>query len=245
MSQYVDGKFKSYLGTSSISAHLRVYLASATTVTTAGADNAGMGTIETPSTATNGPCTVRLWNSEGTRKVVANAAISAGALVFAAASGKVGASGSVPLAIALEAATADGDIIEVQPLRPGTTVSFRQRITTANVNAGATLLAAVPGLKWRMQDVMGIAVGGSAATVTTVDILGTQSSSSVKLAAFAQASMTQSTVLRPGVSGTTVLANGASFVANDANTAITIGKTGSDLATATHVDVIGTFVLDV
>jgi hypothetical protein len=94
-----------------------------------------------------------------------------------------------------------------------------------------------------MQDVIGISVGGAASAVTTVDVLATQSTSSVKLAAFAQASLTQSTVLRPGVSGTAVLADGASFVANDANTAITVSKTGSSVATATHVDIIGTFVL--
>lgn len=243
MSQYVDGKFGNFLGAAAITAHLRVYLSAAGTVTLAGADNAGIGTIESPSTAASGPCTVRLWNAEGTRKMVASEAITVGTIVYAAASGKVSASGNVPLGICLEAASADGNIIEVSPIRSGVTVSLRSRFTIAQVNAGATILTAVPGLKWRMQDVMGISVGGSASAVTTVDVLGTQSSSSVKLAAFAQASLTQSTVLRPGVSGTTVLADGASFVANDANTAITIGKTGSSVATATHIDIIGTFVL--
>lgn len=243
MSQYVDGKFESFLGAAAITAHLRVYLSAAGTVTLAGADNIGIGTIETPCTAASGPCTVRLWNAEGTRKMVASEAISVGALVYAAASGKVAASGSVPLGVCFEAATADGNIIEVSPLRPGVVYPIRTRFTIAQVNAGATLLTAVPSLKWRMVDVMGIAVGGAVTSVTTVDVLGTQSSSSVKLAAFAQASMTQSTVLRPGVSGTTVLANGASFVANDAGTAVTVGKTGSDITVATHVDIIGTFVL--
>jgi hypothetical protein len=35
-----------------------------------------------------------------------------------------------------------------------------------------------------------------------------------------------------------------SFVANDANTAITIIKDGSDLATATHIDVLLSYVVD-
>lgn len=120
----------------------------------------------------------------------------------------------------------------------------RKRFTVAEVNAGATILAAIAGFKFRMIDVIGISVGGSAGATTTVDVLGTQSTSSVKLAAFAQASLTRSTVLRPGVSGTTVLADGASFVACDANTAITIGKTDSDVTTATHIDIILTYAVE-
>ena len=116
-------------------------------------------------------------------------------------------------------------------------LTVRRRNTIAEVNAGVTILAAQIGIKYRMVDCKAISVGGAAAAVTTVDILGTQSTSSVKLAAFAQASLTQSTVLRPGVSGTTVLADGASFVANDVSTAITVGKTGASVTTATHIDI--------
>lgn len=123
-------------------------------------------------------------------------------------------------------------------------LTIRKRFSIAEVNAGATILAAIAAFKYRMIDVIGIAVGGNVATTTTVDVLGTQSASGVKLAAFAQASMTRSTVLRPGVSGTTVLADGASFVANDANTAITIGKTDADVATATHIDIILTYAIE-
>jgi hypothetical protein len=42
-----------------------------------------------------------------------------------------------------------------------------------------------------------------------------------------------------------VLAAGASFVACDAGTAITIGKTGSTGTTATGVDVLLSYVLEV
>lgn len=126
----------------------------------------------------------------------------------------------------------------------GLVQTIRTRFTVAQVNAGATILAAVAGLKYRLVDIAAIAIGGAASAVTTVDVLATQAASGVKLAAFAQASLTQSTVLRPGVSGTTVLADGASFVQNDANTAITIGKTGSSVATATHIDVILSYALE-
>lgn len=115
--------------------------------------------------------------------------------------------------------------------------SVRKRLTIAQVNAGATLVTAIAGVQFRMVDCQAIAVGGAAGAVTTVDILATQAAASVKLAAFAQASLTQSTVLRPGIAGTTVLADGASFAANDANTAITVNKTGAAVTTATHIDV--------
>ena len=121
--------------------------------------------------------------------------------------------------------------------------NVRKRFTIAEVNAGATIVPARPGYAFRMVDASAISVGGAAGAVTTVDILGT-STTSRKLVAFAQASLTQSTVLKAGGSGATVLADGASYTANDANTAITIGKTGSNVTTATHIDVVFTFVAE-
>ena len=120
----------------------------------------------------------------------------------------------------------------------------RIRTTAANVNAGATLLAALPGYKYRVHDVAMIAVGGAATTSTTIDVLATQSTASVKLFAGAVANLTQSAVVRAGGTGGAVLADGASFVANDANTAITIGKTGSSMTVATHIDVLLTYSIE-
>lgn len=121
--------------------------------------------------------------------------------------------------------------------------NIRTRFTIAQVNSGATLLPAVAGFKYRMVDGAMIAVGGAAAAHTTIDILGTQSSG-VKLVAFAVANTAQSAVLKPGVTGAAVLADGASYVACDANTAITVGKTGSSITTATHIDFIFSYVLE-
>jgi hypothetical protein len=118
--------------------------------------------------------------------------------------------------------------------------NIRQRFTIAQVNAGATL---VSGKSIRMVGCKAIAVGNAAGAVTTVDILGT-STTSRKLVAFAQANLTQSTVLADGGTGGTVLADGASYTANDVNTAVTIGKTGSNVTTATHIDVIFVYVLE-
>src|SRR5262245_64103627 len=121
---------------------------------------------------------------------------------------------------------------------------LRQRVTLAQVNAGLVLLPAIAGRKYRLLDARCIAIGGAAAAGTTVDITGVQSSSTVKLVSFAQASLTQSTVLYPGLSGVTVLADGASFNQCDANTAISIGKTGSAFTTATAFDVTLMYTLE-
>ena len=118
---------------------------------------------------------------------------------------------------------------------------LRTRVTLAQVNAGATLLAAIPGKKYRIHDMALISVGGAAAAATTIDILGTQAASSVKLLAVAVAALTQNALVRAGAANATILAAGASFVDNDANTAITIGKTGDAATTATHFDVLLTY----
>lgn len=121
--------------------------------------------------------------------------------------------------------------------------SIRARFTIAQINAGATLLPAIPGFKYRMTSGRAISVGGAAGVVTTVDILATQSGV-VKLVAFAQASLTQNTELKSGGTGGAILAGGASYVANDANTAITVGVTGDPVTTATHIDIAVDYVVE-
>jgi len=121
-------------------------------------------------------------------------------------------------------------------------LSARVRFTIAEVNAGATLVAAITGKSIRMVNCKAIAVGGAAGAVTTVDVLGTVSTAR-KLVAFAQANLTQSTVLTDGGTGAAVLADGASYTANDVSTGITVGKTGSNVTTATHIDVIFDYVV--
>lgn len=121
--------------------------------------------------------------------------------------------------------------------------SQRFRNTVAEINAGKTLLAAVVNKKYRIIDWSFIAYGGAAATATSVTLLATQTSS-VALATIAIAGLTQSAVVKPDHTNCAVLADGASFVANDEETAITIGKVGSDLATCTGIDVILTYTLE-
>lgn len=126
---------------------------------------------------------------------------------------------------------------------PGEVRTLRTRLTIAQVNAGATLLAALASFKYRMLSCLAIAIGGAVGAVTTVDVLGVQTTA-VKLVAYAQASLTRSTVLTSGGAGAAVLADGASYVKNDVNTAITVGITGSDVTTATHVDFIFNYTVE-
>lgn len=248
MSQYVDSNTKAFTAGVAIEQYLRVKVSSGKLALAVAADKA-IGTAEVEAFADGDVIAVRLASAAGTSKMVASGAITAGNVVYAAAAGKIASSGTVVEGIALETSTTDGDIIEVLNVVGGLSgqqtalQAARVRTATADVNAGATLLPAVPGFKYRIQDITMISIGGAAATATTVDVLATQSASGVKLLAVAVAALTQSAVVRAGAANATVLADGASFVVNDTNTAITIGKTGSSLATATHIDVLINYVL--
>lgn len=142
----------------------------------------------------------------------------------------------------LQTLTVTGAATFAQLIATDSVLSKRTRFTIAQVNAGATIVPAVTGKAIRVVGAKVIAIGGAAGAVTTVDIIGTQTTAA-KLVAFAQANLTRSTVLTDGGTGATVLADGASYVANDVSTAVTIGKTGSDVTTATHIDVILQYVL--
>lgn len=121
---------------------------------------------------------------------------------------------------------------------------IRKRATIAELNAGVEMLPAILGRKYSMVDCHMTAIGGASTAVTTVDVLATLSTAQ-KLMAGAQATMTQSTLVRAGGTGGAVLADGASFIPMDANTAITLGVTGSDITTATHVDVVFFYTIGV
>ena len=116
MSQYVDGNVKGFIASGAITAFTRVkHSGTAKTVETAGAGEDWIGTAET-TVADGKQVNVRLRTAAGTRKMVAAGALSIGDVVYGAASGKIDdtAAGQA-IGYALEAATADGDIIEVVP----------------------------------------------------------------------------------------------------------------------------------
>jgi hypothetical protein len=120
----------------------------------------------------------------------------------------------------------------------------RVRRTIAEINAGATLLDAVSGKSYRILGIKAIAYGGAVAAATSVEVEGVQGGSSADLLSIAIAGLTQSAVVDMAHTNSTVLADGASFVANDSGEAITVSKTGSDITTATGIDFIIDFVLE-
>jgi hypothetical protein len=79
----------------------------------ADASTAEFGTLETPSFEDGDEVTVATRSAPGTRTMVASEAIALYGDVFAAANGKVAASGSVKIGTACTVATADNDQIEV------------------------------------------------------------------------------------------------------------------------------------
>lgn len=79
----------------------------------AGASTDEYGTLQDSVLSTDTYASVLPLGYFGTREYVANGAISQYATVFAAASGKVGTSGTLRRGIALEASSGDGSIIRV------------------------------------------------------------------------------------------------------------------------------------
>ncbi len=111
-----DSGFRAFpVGASAITVGTRVSLSSGLAIA-AGAPNGTALGVAIGDAAANGIVTVKLNTAGGTHEMKAGGVISAGAVVYPAASGKVLAtttSANNPIGIALEAATADGDIIEV------------------------------------------------------------------------------------------------------------------------------------
>jgi hypothetical protein len=133
---------------------------------------------------------------------------------------------------------------------PNVARTVRHRVSAAEVKAGHTIVAAVAGYQHRIVDCSMIAIGGNAATATSVDLLCTQGGSSIRPVVNGVAALTRSARVSmgeaPAAGASTILADGASFAPLDANTAIQVKQQsgGSDLATATHIDVILTYVTD-
>jgi hypothetical protein len=116
MSQFVDGNHKTFVADEAIAVHLRVKLDSDGRVTVAGLTDKDIGTAVTPAFAAGEPISVRLRTAAGTHKMVAIEALTVGSRLYTEANGKVqdtAASTSFQIGTALEAAAADGDIIEV------------------------------------------------------------------------------------------------------------------------------------
>ena len=95
-------------------AFLRVVISADGTVMLADAVDYGIGVTQKDSDDGESVA-VRLDGHGGTSKMTASAAISAGDLVYAAASGKIAATGTKLIGTAIDAASGNGSVIEVLP----------------------------------------------------------------------------------------------------------------------------------
>lgn len=120
MSQFNDTGYGSVLLTEAVGQYLRTDASG----TLCGITERGIGYARVAG-AIGDTIGVALHSKQGTVKVIASEAIAKDAIVYTAAGGEVGASASTayPLGIALEAATADQDVIEIMPLVGETAVS--------------------------------------------------------------------------------------------------------------------------
>lgn len=135
MSQFFEENVIPETAAGAVAAYLRVKTPGA--VAAAGALDQSIGTMNTDCLAA-GPCSVRARTATGTRKMVAAAAISAGAYVYGAASGKVSSVGNGNIeGIAREAATADGDVIEVLSINQ----TVENPVTAYSANGALALVA--------------------------------------------------------------------------------------------------------
>lgn len=186
MASFVDTNTKAFTAGAAIGQYLRVVL-SAGKLAAASATQQMLGTLEDASFADLDVRNVRLRTASGTRKMVASEAISAGSPVYAAGSGKIAADGSVMEGIALEAATADNDIIEVMTATGGVSggilaaaqqalsgagavnvTSYYTAVTTTGANALTLANGTFPGQLKKIQ----LIVDGGDGTLTPTSLTG-------------------------------------------------------------------------
>lgn len=116
MSQ-IEGRWRTFQAAAAMDQFLRVKDNGSDKLELAGAtDIRYLGTLTRAVLASDDHVAVALRNLEGTTPMVASGSISRGAPVYAAASGKIASSGTVLLGEAMEAATANNDVIEVLPV---------------------------------------------------------------------------------------------------------------------------------
>jgi len=121
MSVLEDTGYRSFVPNGAIDKFILVKLSADNTVSAAGLAEEPIGVVVDESYASGAgseSVTVALLSKGGTIKCVAANAITRGAIVYGRASGKiddVSTSSAIQIGVALEAATATGDIIEVLP----------------------------------------------------------------------------------------------------------------------------------
>jgi len=118
MATYIEGRTATFAAAAALGANVLVKFSAANTVALCGATESPIGVTRNAVFTAGDLVGVDLLNAEGTIKMKAGGAITAGAKVYAIANGKIDDTdpGScIKVGVALQAATADNDIIEVLP----------------------------------------------------------------------------------------------------------------------------------
>lgn len=126
MSQHVDGNYKTFTADAAIGIHERVKLDSDGKITQAGLTDKEIGTAMNAAFASGDLVNVKLRSAAGTHKMIAIEALAAGATVYTETDGKVqdtAQATAFQIGTALEAATDDGDVIEVMYNNHGDTAA--------------------------------------------------------------------------------------------------------------------------
>jgi hypothetical protein len=153
MSQYIATRFRKFeCGGSAIAAYLRVTMNSSKQLVVAGVDDLDIGTTFEYCATQGVPYPVDLATGQGTHKMTAAGAITAGAFVYAAASGKISSAvGPVFIGLALEAASGSGSVLEVLRLNglkmTGGSTVLGGSSPTAIVTGLSTILYAAASLQ--------------------------------------------------------------------------------------------------
>jgi len=121
MASYVDTNTRTFTASAAITKYALVTYASGK-VTTCGLAERPIGVAMDTAFADGDEISVKLFNGAGTFKVIAKEALAVSAILYTEAGGKVqdtAEATALPIGQALEAATADGDIIEMLPIHYG------------------------------------------------------------------------------------------------------------------------------
>lgn len=121
MSQQFDSGYRTFTAGEAITQYDLVYLSAANTVSVNDIANQPIGVAQ-EAAASGALVKVKLMNAPGTFKVRAKEALSAGALLYTEDGGEVqdtAAATSFPIMRAIEAATAEDDVIEALPFHFG------------------------------------------------------------------------------------------------------------------------------
>jgi hypothetical protein len=138
-------------------------------IAVSGASDLPIGTIADEATAAEELVAVQLLGKKGTKRMVASEAINAGALVYAAASGKVATTGTQCVGVALTTVTTDLDVIEVCDIVPQPTPGIAASIYDAHTILYATTDNTPAALTIAASRVVGRKASGNISAMTAAE----------------------------------------------------------------------------